>query len=478
MRISGTDSMAARRDRLRMLPIAAAGCLFTAALLTACASSPDSMLTTVHGPGPWSGIDLGGIACTAADACTAVGQQIQGGLGRAIVIEQRAGRWGEQLPLGKHLSAGAQALVDVACSRTGDCVASSGADGAPLLVLSQVNGRWSSGHRVTGAGSLLTLAGTAAACSPRGMCWLLLSQLASAEEQGKVESQAVAYALGERDGHWLKPFRLGGPTFRVAGKPEGYLIAKEMSCWSPSSCTVGGIAIAGRRQTTFLQSETNGVWGPALQAPVAGASKSSFLASWFASPSFFCASPNTCIFGGSVNHVGAVEQVNDGRWQRPSLRVGITGHHASSQVWDVECQTVAFCVAAGTTALSPTTRVAPFAQMEIDGHWLTPLLMRRDGNMPISGGWISGVACPSASTCDVVGQFAVGQRWLSFQLQYEDGEWRDRVVSLGGSPGQTLLNQMSCASRMCWVTGDVETRNGTPTEGAIIPFTAAPAETG
>jgi hypothetical protein len=82
-----------------------------------------------------------------------------------------------------------------------------------------------------------------------------------------------------------------------------------------------------------------------------------------------------------------------------------------------------------------------------------------------------GAACPTTSTCDVIGQFQTApRRNLSFEATFSGSSWHYWILSLGGAPDGTIINGISCSGGACWVTGNEFGKGGVPLKGFVFPF--------
>jgi hypothetical protein len=307
------------------------------------------------------------------------------------------------------------------------------------------------------------------ACSSDGQCWLILGA------QSFAHANLWTYAIGEKDGHWMPPYRLGGPHFQLRGHDQ--TVYAYISCSLVSSCTVAGGQLQHDELETFVQTEVGDRWGPALPIPrVASGPAVPFKFAFAANAPIYCTAPDTCLLAGTgKDQGGAVDQEVDGRSSTLVSGIGLEAPYVQSIVERVACHTDALCVATGYSYTAGQLRVLAFAQVEVKGHWLRPLLLRGLGNTG-NGAMVDGAQCPTASTCDVIGQFRTTDtstgRTLSFEATYSASQWHYWIVSLGSRPDQTYLLAMSCAGGRCWVTGSVYGKGGTSIEGVVFPLTA------
>ena len=166
----------------------------------------------------------------------------------------------------------------------------------------------------------------------------------------------TSYAVGEDDGRWLPVHRLGPPPPARSTAPDWADFADGISCWSRTSCTFTGVVLTGplgSRQ--FVQTESNGVWGPAKWIPASsGDAAGDFRTIPFDAAPFSCWARGSCVLGGSEpsgnngsTSVSAIDQEVDGRWLPTVLGPGGMPGATWSLVVKVACDSSSLCVAVG-----------------------------------------------------------------------------------------------------------------------------------
>lgn len=435
----------------------------------------------------WPAVELIGLSCPAKGECVAVGDVRHGSDSRAVVVQQRGGTWSAPQFVGSPSESASTSLGFVSCLSDGDCIASTGHNaGSTELLVSRIDAKWSSNHQLPRLGASGDWFQKATACSTDGQCWLLVVELLwatcpAAHPTCEGHPQSWIYAIGEKGARWSALVRLGGPSFRFDARTDWGGQDAQISCSQSSSCEVAGIQLIQGDPVNFVQREVGGVWGRAL--PVDALDKSTprtFRIAWGlgVDPPIACTSSRTCLVAGSLRDgtVGAVDQELDGRWLTPVSGIGVSGSHVQAKVVRVACHTRSICVAAGYSSDAKGNHVVTFTQVEVDGHWLRPQLLRGLGNTG-NGAVVVDAKCPTSSTCDVVGQFSTTDsangRTLSFEASYSGSHWHYWIVSLGGAPDETILQALSCAGGECWVTGTVYSKHElVPLEGVVFPFMA------
>jgi len=408
----------------------------------------------------WPSIELYGISCPSRGACVAVGDRPHGPISvettQAFVVEQRGGTWAAPMAVGPPPNT---SLEFVSCSAVGDCISNDGGN----WLIAQSNGRWVGSRRVTVPhldryGQ--PFSGMATACSPGGACWLVGWALVS---EGRFSSIRY-FVVGEARAQWIGPRRLGSGNARILGLPVTTTFLSEISCWSTSSCTLVETSANRRGLATFMQTEVDNKWGLATTVP---GSTGSANTDRFVPRSLSCTGDDSCLLGGyelngTETQIGYARQRVAGRWERPVSGIGVMAPYTQSMVWRVSCRSASLCIATGDSYL-PQGGGVPFAQVEVDGRWQRPLLFRNLG-LSNGAGSITGAACPTATTCDLVGEYATSNsRGVSFAARYSGSTWHYWRIGLSGQDNlPSAANAMSCAGDACWVVGTVY-RDGVPT---------------
>jgi hypothetical protein len=458
-----------RGTRTSVIGIALAS-LGASVLLSSCGSSSAVAWIPVakHGTTKWSSVEFAGVACPQVGACVAVGERSQGKRSQAVLVRQSGTTWGRPVPAGpwQDWVFGGFTLSlpePLACSTTTSCVSSTNAE-STLSLVSQAQGRWTEQHRFPFSDQD-GLPGPAA-CSPGGACWTLVRQQAN--------DSISTYVVGLDGGTWLPPYRLGGSDLRVAGHPPLIVTSRFISCGSVSSCTVAVVASATRAEEAFTQTERRGTWGPISIIPssiISAATKRSAEAFDVSElplgPALACPSSSTCLLGGFVGNEldslqsGAIEQEVNGRWLPPVTGIGVAGGpYVDSRVTAVACHTAAFCIAGGDTGSANGRIDVPFAQAEVHGHWLPPIIMRRvDGGSQV-GLWLTGGAC-SISTCAFFAELTGVKGWnTSIVATYRANRWQYSLVKIDGNSRDLDVTGLSCTSRQCWIVGNTMDHTG------------------
>jgi hypothetical protein len=253
---------------------------------------------------PGSGtLNAGGYGGTYSVSCGSVGNCSAGGFYtdgsghfQAFVVNQANGAWGKavEVPGTPALNAGGNAEVDeVSCASAGNCSAggsyTDGSGHAQAFVVNETNGTWENAVEVPGMPTLN--AGSAAihsvSCGSAGNC-----SAGGFYTDGSGHFQA--FVVNQANGAWGKAVEVPGtPALNAGGNAE----VDEVSCASAGNCSAGGsYADSSNIAQVFVVSETNGVWGSAIEVPGSGALN---LGGGAGLTSMSCPSVGNCSAGGS-----------------------------------------------------------------------------------------------------------------------------------------------------------------------------------
>jgi hypothetical protein len=398
------------------------------------------------------------ISCPSPGACVAVGfGNSKHGRTQLAFVDQHGGSWGApvEVPVPNRTWWNHE---HVACSSADVCVSGDGVGN--LALISPRQRKWSAFYhlpfRDAESHSLLQWS---AACSPRGECWSIVKHWAP-----KPGEPTHEYAVGEVNGHWVRPYQLGS-SVRIDGRQPGNMEA-QITCPSPHSCTVAGIAYSSVREQwrNFVQTEVDGVWGTASVEPPTKSNP--FRLSW---PVNLTCTQTTCLLGGTVGSVGAVVVESSGHWQSAVAGIGASNPYLHSEVLAVGCDGAGLCIATGD-ATHPNGNGVPFVQADVNGRWLAPLLVTKPKGL--SYAFSTQAVCPKPGTCDVVVQEsqAPGMRFPTLVATYSGSRWRYSLITFNGVHYDVGIMDVSCAQGSCWMGGGVSGQAFRGGEGVAIPF--------
>jgi hypothetical protein len=273
---------------------------------------------------------------------------------------------------------------------------------------------------------------------------------------------------------WNALKRAGGPlaetwngtTWRMVGVklPRGATggILSGVSCESAGRCVaVGSYATGGSSEFALAEIWNGKAWTPA-QLPAAGGASTSL-------DGVSCKSAASCVAVGASqagDQAGAplAEIWNGKRWTQTRPPASGSGF-AVSGLDAVSCSSPARCVATGVTVGGPPAAVIESWNGKA---WSAGQGAAVPGDI---GAEQTGVSCPSAGSCAVVGFGMYSTATASFSEIRNGKSWRDASVPLpGGGTDSSHLWGVSCAAvNRCVAVGDIESY----LKGATTERTAA-----
>ncbi len=333
------------------------------------------------------------------------------------MVSERNGRWGRaiEVPGLGALRKGEQAWVlSVSCGSAGSCAAGGfygdRHDHRQGFVVSEKNGVWGRAIEVPGLAAL-----------NKGMAEVFSVSCAAAGscaaggEYGDADNHRQGFVVSETNGVWGQAIDVPAPAGRSAS-------ISSVSCASARNCAAGGRYSDNNAEQGLLVSETNGVWGQAIKVPGLGAlAKGGFAQVGSVS----CGSPGNCVAGGFYgdpdNHrQGFVVSEKNGVWGRAIEVPGLAALNAGrdAEVNSVSCASAGNCAAGGDYRVqqhgSTTTQGCMVSQK--NGVWGQAIevpglaVLNKGGNASISS-----VSCPPRGRCTAGGFYT--ERSLHPHLQ-------------------------------------------------------------
>jgi hypothetical protein len=342
--------------------------------------------------------------------------------------------------------AGGAVVESASCGSAGNCAAGGyfTSHGRYLgFVVSERHGRWGQAIEVPGLGTLDAGAypgdGGAAvsslSCGSAGNCAAGGSYL----DQNR---NSQGFVVSETNGVWGRAIEVPGLSALNVGK-DGRPGAgvNSVSCGSAGNCTAGGFYQDQRRhEQGFVVSETNGVWGRAIEVPGLGALNiAAYVAEGAEVTSVSCASAGNCSAGGYYNIPPADDRIHrqafvaieqHGRWgmaiEVPGISALNTGHYA--EVSSVSCSSAGNCAAGGNYAsrapnINGGGHQQGFVVSETNGRWGQVIEVPGLGALNTHGdAGVESVSCASPGNCAAGGNY-------NGDPQYHDGYGKGYVVS-------------------------------------------------
>ena len=211
---------------------------------------------------------LGEVSCAAADTCAAAGAYRDGSAHlQGFVVSRTKGTWGRaiEVPGLAALNAGMDAAVlSVSCASPGNCAAAGtyrDSSAQPqAFVVSERDGTWRSAIEVPGLATL-NVGGNASVIS---VSCVSVGNCAAGGYYTDRSGDAQAFAAIERNGRWRKARQVPGSGALNKGNAE----LTSVSCASAGNCVAGGLYTDGMQHfQAFVVSQTNGIWGTAIEVP-------------------------------------------------------------------------------------------------------------------------------------------------------------------------------------------------------------------
>jgi len=263
-----------------------------------------------------------------------------------------------------------------------------------------------------------------------------------------------AFVVNETNGKWGAAQEVPGFTSRDAGEnTEVYAV----SCPTSGNCSAGGSYSLGPNDTlVFVVSETNGVWGRAIEVPgsaVLDRGGGGFITS------ISCASAGNCSAGGilqaadvSLDSGAFVVNETNGKWgQAQELTGPPTFNKGAAGVDSISCPTISNCSAAGSFKVGPHG-ASSFVVRETNGVWgriqVVPGLNALNVGVDSE---LRSISCAASGDCTVVGQYAEKSGYTqAFIASESGGVWGNafKVPGLSHLNGRSLssLVTVSCES--------------------------------
>jgi hypothetical protein len=402
-------------------------------------------------------VSLRSVSCASPGNCTAVGEYTDSSNGRAGAIwTETSGTW----------DTGVASTVSgvVSCPSVGNCTVIGGGQ-----VLSETGGTWGSATEVVppanakGGVSILSQL----SCPSAGNC---TAAGGYTDSSGHHEGLLVT----ETKGTWGTGIETSLPA---NAEPETDAYIESLSCASPGNCTAVGEYHDGAvgKPEGFLVTETEGTWASAVQAkPPANAEPDSTMMVRGVS----CGSVGNCAvvgeyFDASGDLQGYMLNETEGTWgPGVEARVPANGSSRSGGVLfkEVQCASAGNCTAVGSGGLFFT---------ETSGVWGTGV----EAPMPVGAllgpSLVAGsLSCPLAGDCSYVDGYE--DSTLHFQgllLTENQGTWspalRAALPDNAATEPEVFLYSVSCASPgHCTAVGEYTNSEG-HVQGLLL--TAAPA---
>ena len=238
-------------------------------------------------------------------------------------------------------------MQSVSCGSAGNCAAGGFYRNRRThnqgFVVSEQNGVWGQAIKVPGLAVLGQYSGVGSvSCPSAGSC-------AAGGGYAQTLGQGQGFVVSEQNGIWGQAIAVPGLAALNRGVNARVF---QVSCASAGSCAAGGSYLDGSgHQQGFVVSQTNGVWGKAIEVPGLGTLNKGRLAEVI---SVSCAAPGSCAAGGTYRDQqhrtqGFVVREKNGVWGKaievPGL--GTLNKAGFAEVSSVSCAPSGGCAAGG-----------------------------------------------------------------------------------------------------------------------------------
>jgi hypothetical protein len=256
-------------------------------------------------------------------------------------------------------------------------------------------------------------------------------------------------------GAWGSAIELPGTASLNTG---GNAVVDSISCSTSGYCgAIGNYTDSSNHVQDFVENETNGTWGAAIEIPGFASLSSGGVTSQL-NPSISCTSAGNCSAGGTYGDSSGTAQgflVNEtnGTWGTAIEVPGLTslGTQAlSAQVTTMSCSSTGNCVAGGFDIGSGTAQA--FVINEAKGTWGNAIQI--PGTAGFNANDVAGVAsiaCPSNGNCSAAGFYEDAANEVQTFVASETNNVWGTAIPLPGlvglnSAGNAVPNQIACTS--------------------------------
>jgi len=262
------------------------------------------------------------------------------------------------------------------------------------------------------------------------------------------------FVVSERNGVWGRAIEVPGLGTLNAG---GTADVVSVSCAAAGNCAAGGDYLdQDGHQQGFVVSETNGVWGQAIEVPGLGPLNAGGLAQV---RSVSCGAAGSCAAGGSYATGngpvrGFVVSEKNGVWGQAIEVPGLRALGRIAVVGSVSCPSAGNCAAGGLYRDSHI-RDLGFVVSEKNGVWGQAIRVPGIRDLGRGNGGVGSVSCASAGNCAAGGSFGEvhGTGYQGFVVSEENGVWA-RAIEVPGLRTLTTGRFAEVVSVSCAAPGN------------------------
>ncbi len=413
------------------------------------------------------------VSCSSTGNCTAGGTYTDAQFYvQAFVADETNGTWGNaiEVPNTSTLNRGDASVTSVSCAADGSCTVGGffhdSSHGTHAFVADKTNGTWGNAIEVPGLATL----SVGVSASVRSVSCATAGNCAAAGGYRDGSGNNQAWVDNETNGTWGNAVQVPGISTLNSG---GTATVRSVSCPTAGNCTAGGYYrdSSGDFQT-FVIDETNGSWGTAIEVPGTAALN---VGGDARVTSISCTSPGNCSGGGHYYDGSGLEQAfvvdeTNGTWGTAIEVPGIAALNAGgiAEVESVSCTAAGTCGAGGYYVDGSDSEQA-FVVNETAGSWGTAIEV--PGTATLNSGGAAGVSSVSCATADdcAAGGF--------YSDAYGDGE---AFVAASAAVGETWLAPAPATGVYGGTTtlSATLTSGGNPVSGETVSFTLNGANVG
>lgn len=349
----------------------------------------------------------------------------------------------------------------VSCPAPNSCTAVGGpisGDHTPSVV-TETSGSWSTAQSIPIPSGAATGALNAVSCPSVGNC-LAVGSYQFPGEAGPTEPLVE----GETAGTWSQSAGPSLPSDTLTD-PYEYATFSAVWCASPGNCEVAGTYETKAGTGPLMAAvEASGTWGTAVALPVAPGSQASAYP-----PELACSSIGNCtataVWAARVCSGHGCASVResygwaetDGTWASP-IRIGTAAMSDAFLVSGLACPSTTTCIAVGETS---EPREQPTAAIDTSGTWAVPKpLVLPDLSPVTSSAFLEGISCEPGVCVSVGGGGPSATQYHPLAATWRAGSWSsiglERVdPARHGESNASWLGSVACASTTsCLAIGD------------------------
>ena len=373
---------------------------------------------------------LGGVTCTSASDCWAVGSYDNGGTYQTLTEHWNGTAW--TIVSSANSSASQNNFLNaVTCTSPSNCwaVGSYNSNFAEQTLIERWDG--SAWTVVTSANTLLTqnniLLGVT--CASASDCW------------------AVGYYSGALADQTLVE-RWNGTSWTVVTSPNSLITQTNrllnVTCASASECWTVGYSNNGSVDQTLIERWNGSAWSIAT-SPNADAAQNNTLAS------VTCASASECWSVG-FSHNGSVQQTLIGRWNGTAWTIATSSNANAAQnntLLGLTCASASDCWAVASYYNGSV-------QQTLIEHWdgTEWSIVPSPNTSATQSNLLYDVTCVSESDCWAVGYYLGDSGYQTLIEHWDGAEWSIVASPSTDAAQNNFLNDVTCTSASdCWAVG-------------------------